>query len=153
MLWLLSGLLQPVPELWRHVLLVGIALLGVLRELGVVRIRLPQNARQIAREVLQRHVLRGAFQFGFELGTGVRTYVSATAPYVVAFAILLAGLGFPAALATGLGFGAGRALTTWSRYAARDSAAWDSWLAERIRSITVGIGLAILALCGLLVLF
>jgi hypothetical protein len=151
-LWLLSGLLQPVPERWRHVAIVAIALLGVLRELGLVRIRLPQNARQIAREVLQRHVLRGAFQFGFELGTGVRTFVSATAPYVVAFAILLAGLGLPAALAIGLGFGAGRALTTWSRYLARDSSAWDRKLSERIRPITVGIGLAIAGLCGLLVL-
>ncbi|GAB3402491.1 hypothetical protein [Flindersiella endophytica] len=152
-LWLLSGLLQPVPELWRHAAVVVLAILGVLRELGVVRIRLPQNARQIAREVLQRNVLRGALQFGFELGTGVRTFVSATAPYVVAFAILLAGLGFGSALAIGLGFGLGRALTTWSRYFARDSTSWDRMLAERIRLVTVGTGLAIAGLCGVLILF
>lgn len=153
MLWLLSGLLHPVPELWRHVAVVVLAVAGVLREIGVVRIRLPQNARQIAREVLQRDVLRGALRFGFELGTGVRTFVSATAPYVVAFAILLAGLDFWTALATGLGFGAGRALTTWSRYLARDSTTWDRRLADRMSRVTVGAGLAIAGLCGVLLLF
>lgn len=151
-LWLLSGLLQPVPALWRQVAVVVLALVGVLRETGLVRIPLPQNARQIAREVLQRNVLRGALQFGFELGTGVRTFVSATAPYVVAFAILLAGMDFRTALATGLGFGLGRALTTWSRYLARDRTRWDRMLAERMRFVTVGSGLAIAGLCGVLVL-
>jgi hypothetical protein len=151
-LWLLSGLLHPVPLTWRQVAIVAIAVVGVLRELGVVRIRLPQNARQIAREVLQRNVLRGALQFGFELGTGVRTFVSATAPYVVAAAILLAGLGIWAALATGLGFGLGRAVTTWSRYLARDPSSWDRMLAERMRLLTVGTSLAIAGLCGVLIL-
>jgi hypothetical protein len=152
-LWLLSGLLHPVPVLWRHVAIVALAVVGVLRELGVIRIRLPQNARQIAREVLQRNVLQGALQFGFELGTGVRTFVSATAPYVVAAAILLAGMDFWAALATGLGFGFGRAVTTWSRYLAHDPSSWDRMLAERIRLVTVGTGLAIAGLCGVLILF
>ena len=72
----------------------------MLREIGLVTIRLPQNARQIEQDVLQRNRRRGCSQFGFELGTGVRTYVSATAPYVLAVALLfLAGQQLYVALA------------------------------------------------------
>ncbi|MFD0428413.1 hypothetical protein ACFQ60_11025 [Streptomyces zhihengii] len=42
--------------------------------------------------MLRRHLARGAMQFGFELGTGVRTYVSASAPYAIAVAVLLSGV-------------------------------------------------------------
>jgi hypothetical protein len=128
----------------RQLAVLVVAVLGLLRELGVVPIRLPQNTRQVPQDVLQRHLLRGAWQFGFELGTGVRTYVSATAPYVLAAAVLLAG-GLPAAALAGLGFGAGRAATPLLRVASGAVAEWDARLPGRIRAITLTASAAVIA--------
>jgi hypothetical protein len=122
--WSLSGFAAPIPPYGRVWAIVGVALLGVLREAGLVRLRLPQNARQIPQDVLQRRLLLGTLQFGFELGTGVRTFVSASAPYVLALGLLLSHQGFPATVVVGTAFGLGRsltaALTLWSRDADRD---------------------------------
>ena len=90
-LWLLSGLAAPLPRSVRVAAILAVAVLGVAREAGWVRIPLPQNARQIPQEVLKYRIRRGALRFGFELGTGVRTYVSASAPYVVALGLLQQG--------------------------------------------------------------
>jgi hypothetical protein len=139
-----AGLVGPLPVAGRQLAVLVVAVLGLLRELGVVPIRLPQNTRQVPQDVLQRHLLRGAWQFGFELGTGVRTYVSATAPYVLAAAVLLAG-GLPAAALAGVGFGAGRAATPLLRVASGAVAEWDARLPARIRAITVIASVAVIA--------
>ncbi|MFB4276867.1 MULTISPECIES: hypothetical protein [unclassified Nonomuraea] len=143
-LWLLSGLTAPVPDVWRHPLIVGVAVLGVLNETRIVRLPLPQNARQIPQDVLRRRARLGAAQFGFELGTGVRTYVSTTAPYVVAAGLLLSHPTLSAALLTGAGFGLGRALTAVLSYLARD-AGWDARMLARLRTIAIGGSAVILA--------
>ena len=124
----------------------AVALLGVLRDLGLVRLPLPQNARQIPQDVLHRHLLRGSAQFGFELGTGVRTYVSATAPYVLAAAVLLLGQDLAVAVAAGLGFGAGRAATPLLRRLSGDPGRWDADLAGRLPAVRLVAALAMLAL-------
>jgi hypothetical protein len=122
--WLLSGLAAPVPPAGRTWAIVAIAVLGVLREAGVIRVPLPQNARQVPQDVLQRRLRLGTLQFGFELGTGVRTFVSASAPYVLALGLLLSHQGPAATAVVGTAFGAGRALTAaltlWSRDPGRD---------------------------------
>ena len=141
-LWLASGLFSPLPEAVRYGALLLVALLCVLRDAGAVRLPLPQNARQIPQEVLQRHLLRGALQFGFELGTGVRTYVTASAPYAVAVAVLLHGDLGPALL-VGVGFGAGRALTPLVRLASGSVTAWDDRLEERQRRMKVAAASAV----------
>jgi hypothetical protein len=143
-LGLVSGIFAPVPAAWRHAAIVAVALLGLLREVGVVPIRLPQNTRQVPQDVL-RSLVRGALQFGFELGTGVRTYVSATAPYVLAVAVLLGGQRLPVAILAGLGFGAGRAATPLLRLASGAAADWDRRLGTRLRVITVAAGVGLLA--------
>lgn len=142
-LWLASGLFSPLPEVVRHGALLLAALLCVLRDTGTLRLPLPQNARQIPQEVLQRRLLRGSLQFGFELGTGVRTYVTASAPYAVAVAVLLHG-GLGPALLAGAGFGAGRALTPLLRLASRDVAAWDERLERRGRALKTATASAVL---------
>ncbi|MEV6105046.1 hypothetical protein AB0M28_10065 [Streptomyces sp. NPDC051940] len=126
------------------------ALTAALRDSGRLSLPLPQNARQIPQDVLRRHLVRGTLQFGFELGTGVRTYVSASAPYALVLAVLLAG-GPPApALAAGLGFGAGRALTPLMRLLSGAGGAWDTRLVDRLPLLTVGS--ALLAAAGFAVL-
>ncbi|GAA2639029.1 hypothetical protein SMC26_40755 [Actinomadura fulvescens] len=134
-LWLVSGLTDPVPETGR----IGVALVaagaGLLRDFGVVTLPLPQHARQIPQEVLLRKPLRGALQFGFELGTGVRTYISSTSPYVLAIALFFISPGFvPVALA-GLGFGIGRGATAAAQYWSRDPE-WNKRAAARIGPLT-----------------
>jgi hypothetical protein len=141
-----SGLAAPLPAGARRVVVAGVVLLGVLRELGVVRLRLPQNARQIPQDVLHRHLLRGSAQFGFELGTGARTYVSATAPYVLAAGVLLLGQDLAAALLAGLGFGTGRAATPLLRRLSGDAGRWDADLARRLPAVRLVAVAAMLAL-------
>ncbi|MGX7825978.1 hypothetical protein ACTG9Q_12870 [Actinokineospora sp. 24-640] len=150
-LWLLGGLVAPVPQAVRYGLIIAFAVLAVLRDAGLVRFPLPQNARQIPQDVLRRGT-RGALRFGFELGTGVRTYVSATSPYVLAAALLLAGPGIAAAVLAGIGFGGGRALTPLVRYASGRQEDWDRALRSRLRAITVGGALAVAACLALFLL-
>lgn len=150
-LWLASGLFSPLPEAVRHGALLAVALLCLLRDAGAVRFRLPQNARQIPQEVLQRHLLRGTLQFGFELGTGVRTYVTASAPYAVAVALLLHGGPWPALL-VGVGFGAGRALTPVVRLASGAVTAWDDRLEHRARQLKLATASAVLLALAVAVL-
>ncbi|MEU9203419.1 hypothetical protein [Streptomyces sp. NPDC048332] len=148
-LWLVSGLFTPLPAGVRQGLIVAVALLAALRDAGRLSLRLPQNARQIPQDVLRRHLARGALQFGFELGTGVRTYVSASAPYAIAVAVLLSGGSYAPALAAGLGFGAGRALTPVLRRLSGDGERWDDRLALRLSGMTVVCSALIaVAACG-----
>ncbi|MEU7995002.1 hypothetical protein AB0B83_06640 [Micromonospora sp. NPDC049060] len=149
-LGLLSGLSAPLPVAWRYAGIVGVAVLGLLREVGLVSIRLPQNARQVPQDVLQRSLRRGALQFGFEMGTGVRTYVSASAPYVLAVALLLGGQRLHVAMLAGVGFGVGRAMTPLARRAAGTGDRWDADLRVRIRTITVTAGVVLVVALGLL---
>lgn len=153
MLWLASGLAQPLPAPARTALVLLAALLALGRDAKLLSIPLPQNARQVPQSVLQRGLVRGGLQFGFELGTGMRTYVSATAPYVVAIALLLTGPDLPEALAAGIGFGSGRALTALVRYESRlPFEAWNRHLEARLSAITLGAsttGLVVLALLRL----
>lgn len=149
-LWLLSGLAAPVPLDVRHGAVLAVAGLAVLRDLGLVRIPLPQNGRQVPQEVLARDWHRGAAQFGFELGTGVRTFVSASAPYVLAVALLLSGPGLVAvALPVGLGFGAGRALAPLLRRASADGTGWDRCVVLRHRLLRVGTAVAVAVVLAL----
>ena len=150
LLSLASGLAAPLPPAWRYAAVVAVALLGLLRDLGAVRFPLPQNARQVPRDVLQRDLLRGSLQFGFELGTGVRTFVSATSPYVLAVALLLLGQQLPAAVLAGLGFGAGRAATPLLRQLSGAAEVWDDDLRARLPVVKAGAAAVLLAALVLL---
>ncbi len=142
-LWVVSGLATPVPEPVRYGIVVAVAVAGVLRDAGVVRFPLPQNARQVPQNVLTGDVARGSLRFGFEMGTGVRTYVSATVPYVLVAALLLTGPDFVTAVAAGAGFGLGRALTPTTRFASGDGETWDAVLHRHLPTIKVTSGLAV----------
>jgi hypothetical protein len=150
-LWLLSGFAAPVPGPVRTGAILAVGVLGVVREAGWVRIPMPQNARQIPQEVLRYRVRRGALQFGFELGTGVRTFVSASAPYVVALGLLLAHQGPVTTILTGTGFGVGRAVTATVRYASRHDE-WDDRRVTRMPLLANAIGVTVLVSLAILLL-
>ncbi len=82
-----GGLLpiSPPPE----VMVAGLAVLfcvALARDLDLVGFWLPENRRQVRQTVLRLRPVVGDVMFGFELGTSARTYVPATAPYLVALA-------------------------------------------------------------------
>jgi hypothetical protein len=85
---------------------------------GVVA--LPETRRQIAAEVFGGSLVRGAYRFGFELATGVRTYAGVAAPYVLLLAIVLVRPTLAQALLIGAGFGVGRAVPLVARLIGTD---------------------------------
>ena len=87
--------------------LLGAVLLAVVgRELGAWRFRVPENARLVPEDVQHRGQW-GALQFGFEMGTGMRTYSPSALPHLVLAATVLV-VPLPAAAAVAAGFAAGR---------------------------------------------
>jgi hypothetical protein len=70
---------------------------------------LPESRRQIPSEVFLNGPQRGAARFGFELGTGVRTYVTSPAPYLVLAVVVFCHLSALHAFLIGTGFGLARA--------------------------------------------
>ena len=58
--------------------------------------------------MLNQSEYKSAVQFGIEMGTGVRTYLSASAPYMVAAYLLLSSAPVPDVFAAAMGFAVGR---------------------------------------------
>ena len=100
----------PIPAAARPWLVGVAAVILLAREIGLLRFKVPQNARQVP-QFVTRVPFWGALQFGTEMGTGMRTYSPTGLPHVVALGLLLLA-GWPDALLAGLGFAAGRALMT-----------------------------------------
>lgn len=107
----------------------------VLREFGLLSFGLPQNARLVPATVFRHGRFWGPFEFGLEMGTGVRTYVTSGLPYVLVPAIAFFA-SFPAALAAGIGWGVGRTLMTVANLRFSDDGAWDRVFTMNQRLIT-----------------
>lgn len=137
-LLVVSGLLSPLDDRVRLLALGVVAVAALLRDFDVATIRLPENRRLIPESVFRRHPLSAAVQFGFELGTGVRTYLPASSAYMVGAALALLTPTAPEAAAAGLAFGAGRALMAWSRYLSASPRQWDARLAASERWLVRG---------------
>jgi hypothetical protein len=91
--------------------LVSVAILLGLRELGLLRLRLPQRESQVNFDALAgTSVHRRMFSFGFWLGTGFLTYSPYAGLHAIALAVLLQGQ-FMSSLVIFLAFGAARAAT------------------------------------------
>lgn len=110
--WLLSGFFAPFSGVSRAALLVVGALFAWSVKHGplVDRVQLPEARRQIPLETFGRGLVPGAWKFGFEMGTGMRTYLPSFAPYVLLLALLLARPTLAQALLVAAGFGLGRAV-------------------------------------------
>lgn len=128
----LAGLLVSLP------VIVGYELAG--RPLG-----LPQARRAVPQTVIARWRVEGPLQFGFEMGTGVRTFMPTALPHALLVTLVLAGAPGPG-LVAGVGFGAGRALMPLVRSRHPDPRAFDTALLRRLRDIgricAVGFALA-----------
>ena len=110
--WLLGGFGEPLAAPVRLALLLaaGVFLWAAKHGPLVERVRLPEARRQIPFEVFGGSLVRGALRFGFEMGSGMRTYVTSWAPYVLFLALVLVRPTLGQALLAALGFGFGRAL-------------------------------------------
>lgn len=133
--WVIGGLATPLPPLAGAITVSTIAVAVVMRDFRVVNFSLPENRRQVPQEVFLKGPLSSALQFGYEMGTGVRTRVSASAPYVALAGLLLLSPNAPAVITLGASFGAGRALMPWLRYFSNDRRAWDQLLQDQSRSL------------------
>lgn len=112
---------------------------------------LPQRRHQIPRETFTASPCHAAFRFAYELGTGVRTYITAAAPYALAMVLLLClpasfGASAFAIVAAALGYGIGRSLVVAAQ-SWRNSIAVEhppQWLqAADILAATVALVIAI----------
>jgi hypothetical protein len=112
--------LVPAPVRW---VLFGVAAVPVLlRECGLLRFPVPQNARLVPEDV--QHLREwGALQFGFEMGTGMRTYSPSALPHLALLAIVLV-VPFPAAFALAAGFATGRLAMPLLSNAWSDDGGW-----------------------------
>jgi hypothetical protein len=121
-----------LPAAVRYALFALVAVPVLLREVGLVRFPVPQNARLVPEDV--QHLRRwGALQFGFEMGTGMRTYSPSGLPHVVLAAVLLT-VPLPPAFALAAGFAVGRLAMPLLSNGWSDDGSWTAvWArAERI---------------------
>jgi hypothetical protein len=112
--------LLPGPVRWG---LFGAAALAVAgREVGWWRFRVPENPRLVTERV--QHLGEwGALQFGFEMGTGMRTYSPSALPHLALLAILLV-VPFPAGFVVAAGFATGRFAMPLLSNAWSDDGSW-----------------------------
>ena len=111
-LWIISGLFEPVSLAGRRMtLFLVVGFVVILRAMGAFHL-LPQAKRQVPTSIFEQDFRVAAFGFGFELGTGVRTYLSSLGPYAVALGVVLLRPSFATSVMLGLSFGLGR----WSAF-------------------------------------
>jgi hypothetical protein len=114
----------PVPQIGRQAVVVVVAVILLLREIGVFTLPIPQNARLVP-QFVTRVPFWGALQFGAEMGTGMRTYSPTGLPHIVAVAVLLLA-SWPEAVLAGAGFALGRAVMLVSFLLAPDKESADN---------------------------
>jgi hypothetical protein len=128
----------------------AVAVLG--RELRLWRFPVPENARLVPEDV-QHQGHWGALQFGFEMGTGMRTYSPSALPHLVLAAVVLV-VPLPAALAVAAGFAVGRWTMPVLSNAWSDDGGWtEVWSAAEpaVRPLRACVSVAALAVATLTV--
>lgn len=132
---------------------VGLALLGAVAalvlsgDLGLHQLRFPQSHRQVPTSVIADGSDVGALRFGFEMGTGMRTYMPTNMPYVVLCACLLVAT-WDEAAAAGAGFGASRAAMALGRVYSVDIDRWDRQWHRHAPLLVRSLSLSLSALLG-----
>ena len=148
----LGSLVRPVvPPVVRVGLIAVVALFVVAGECGLHRVLLPHRRAQVPSTVMAAGGDAGALRFGFEMGSGVRTHLPSNLPYLPLMAVLLVST-WPAALATGLGFGLGRAAMALGRHYSRDGSWWDDQWQRHERPLRIVLALAAVLLTATIIL-
>jgi hypothetical protein len=140
-----------MPLTVRAGLIVATALFVLAGECGLHRVALPHRRAQVPSTVIGTGGQAGALQFGFEMGTGVRTHMPSNLPYLPLLAVLLVA-SWAAAVAAGLGFGVGRAAMALGRHHSRDTSWWDRQWQRHERALRVTLALIAILLAAAIVL-
>lgn len=134
----------------REGLVVAVALFVLAGECRLHRVALPHRRAQVPSAVIGAGPDAGALQFGFEMGSGVRTHMPSNLPYLPLVAVLLMG-GWLAAVLAGLGFGLGRAAMALGRHHSRDADGWDDQWQRYGHRLRIALAVAaVLLIAGLL---
>lgn len=120
-----------------------VALVTTMHDMGVISLKLPQNARQVPEIVTRSGPRSGAFQFGVEMGTGARTFLTSALPFVPLVYVLL-GASWTEAVCIGLGFGLGRAIVPAVRSIAENDDSWSGRFESSQRPVRVVLNLSVL---------
>ena len=138
----LGSLVRPaLPSVLSAGLISAMAVFVLAGELGMHHLTLPHRRAQVPSAVIGAGSAAGALQFGFEMGTGVRTHMPSNLPYLPLVAVLLVG-GWVAALLAGLGFGLGRAAMALGRHHSQDPTWWDGQWQRHARRLRIALSLA-----------
>jgi hypothetical protein len=129
--WLISGLVAWVPATVGGYVVAFAAAAAVLRDWRLVRFPLPERRAQVPRSILDRPAPWAALGFGIELGLGFRTYVSASAPYLLLTVLVLHADDTWTYLLAGASFGLGRFAIALARYLTVDGDLWDELIERR----------------------
>lgn len=143
LLWVASGLVQPVPREARVAVLIALTVGTLLIDLAGRADVLPQSKRQIPIEVFTRPPAGAGFRFGTEYGSGLRTYLPTATAHLLALSIVLLMPGPRAAIVAGVGFGLGRAAMPIARAVDGTRDRWDAKLERclpRIRAVVAVAG-------------
>lgn len=140
--WSISGLTVGLSTPTRVAILLSVAAVAALRDIGVLSFEIPQLKRQVPQTILRREAVLSALLFGFELGVGVLTFLSSSLIYVMILALLLLTPPLTSVVALGAGFGVGRAALPALRLAGSTGEEWDSCLFRRSQWIVPGLALA-----------
>jgi hypothetical protein len=148
---ILGGIVQSIlPPIFRWVPFFIVVLAVFARELGVASFPIPENKRLVPESVTYRGAEAGGFQFGFEMGTGMRTYSPSALPHLVLAGIFLV-VPFGGALLAAAGFALGR----WAMAAASvgydEDGSWsDVWAAHRrLLAMAMAMSMLLAGLAGL----
>ena len=135
LLTLLSAFLGLLPRPVGIAVVGAVLLLSVTQALGLHDVRLPHRAQIVPQEqVLGQASETGALQFGFEMGTGMRTHMPSNLPYVALGCALILGPWW-AGLVAGVCFALARLTMAAGRWMNDD---WDlQWTGAYRRNIVV----------------
>lgn len=142
LLAVIGGFASWVEEIIRLWVFWGVGLGLVMYDLWATRVRLWQAARQIPQDIFISDLRWAAIRFGFEYGTGLRTFLTSAAPYILACAVILIGVLPLTGLILGAAFGLGRSFSLF-QYQVKKKKNWQETvqrqarLLERIGSIGV----------------
>ncbi|MFD1939255.1 hypothetical protein ACFSKW_48120 [Nonomuraea mangrovi] len=142
-----QALLPPSLRLGLLALLAGVVF---LREAGLITLTVPENKRLVPEHVLGRGRVLGGIQFGFEMGTGMRTYSPSALPHLVLVSLVLA-VPFSGAMAAAAGFAAARWIMAAASIFHSDDGEWtELWFDnQRLLAVATAVGTIASLLLGL----